>query len=148
MQIILLEKIGKLGNLGDTVEVRSGYARNYLLPKGKATEATPENLKKLEARRAELEAKQAEILADATERGTKLNGITITMSVKAGTEGRLFGSVTNADIAEAVTNAGVKLDKQEVRIANGSIRNIGEHEVTLTLHPDVIVPIIVKIDAE
>ncbi|ELV08736.1 50S ribosomal protein L9 [Wohlfahrtiimonas chitiniclastica] len=148
MQVILLEKIGKLGQLGDTVEVKSGYARNYLLPLGKATEATPANLQKLEERRAELEAKQAAILADATERGEKLSGIVITMSVKAGTEGRLFGAVTSQDIAEAVTNAGVKLDKREVRIADGSIRSIGEHAVVLALHPDVVVDIQVNVVAE
>lgn len=148
MQIILLEKIHKLGALGDTVNVKSGYARNFLIPQGKATEATPENLKKLESRRAELEKKQAEILADATARGNKLNGVVITMSVKAGTEGRLFGSVTNSDIAEAVSNAGVKLEKHEVRIPHGSIRSIGEHEVTLTLHPDVVVAIQVNVVAE
>lgn len=148
MQVILLEKINKLGKLGDTVEVKSGYARNFLLPLGKATEATPANLEKLEAQRAELEAKQAAILADATERGEKLNGIVITMSVKAGTEGRLFGAVTSQDIAEAVTNAGVKLEKRDVRIADGSIRSIGEHAVVLTLHPDVIVNIQVNVVAE
>lgn len=148
MQVILLEKIGKLGQLGDTVEVKSGYARNFLLPLGKATEATPANIAKLEEQRAELEAKQAAILADATERGEKLNGIVITMSVKAGTEGRLFGAVTSQDIAEAVTNAGVKLEKRDVRIADGSIRSIGEHAVVLTLHPDVIVNIQVNVVAE
>lgn len=148
MQVILLEKINKLGKLGDAVEVKSGYARNYLLPLGKATEATPANIAKLEEQRAELEAKQAAILADATERGEKLNGIVITMSVKAGTEGRLFGAVTSQDIAEAVTNAGVKLEKRDVRIADGSIRSIGEHAVVLTLHPDVIVNIQVNVVAE
>lgn len=148
MQVILLEKINKLGKLGDTVEVKSGYARNFLLPLGKATEATPANIAKLEVQRAELEAKQAEILADATARGEKLNGIVITMSVKAGTEGRLFGAVTSQDIAEAVTNAGVKLEKRDVRIADGSIRSIGEHAVVLTLHPDVIVNIQVNVVAE
>ncbi len=148
MQVILLEKINKLGKLGDTVEVKSGYARNFLLPLGKAAEATPANLAKLEAQRAELEAKQAAILADATERGEKLNGIVITMSVKAGSEGRLFGAVTSQDIAEAVTNAGVKLDKHEIRIADGSIRSIGDHAVVLTLHPDVIVNIQVNVVAE
>ncbi len=148
MQVILLEKINKLGKLGDTVEVKSGYARNFLLPLGKATEATPANIAKLEVQRAELEAKQAAILADATSRGEKLNGIVITMSVKAGTEGRLFGAVTSQDIAEAVTNAGVKLEKRDVRIADGSIRSIGEHAVVLTLHPDVIVNIQVNVVAE
>lgn len=148
MQVILLEKINKLGKLGDTVEVKSGYARNFLLPLGKATEATPANIAKLEVQRAELEAKQAAILADATERGEKLNGIVITMSVKAGTEGRLFGAVTSQDIAEAVTNAGVKLEKRDVRIADGSIRSIGEHAVVLTLHPDVIINIQVNVVAE
>lgn len=148
MQVILLEKINKLGKLGDTVEVKSGYARNFLLPLGKATEATPANIAKLEVQRAELEAKQAEILADATARGEKLNGIVITMSVKAGTEGRLFGAVTSQDIAEAVTNAGVKLEKRDVRIADGSIRSVGEHAVVLTLHPDVIVNIQVNVVAE
>ncbi len=148
MQVILLEKINKLGKLGDTVEVKSGYARNFLLPLGKATEATPANIAKLEVERAELEAKQAAILADATERGAKLNGIVITMSVKAGTEGRLFGAVTSQDIAEAVTNAGVKLEKRDVRIKDGSIRSVGEHAVVLTLHPDVIVDIQVNVVSE
>lgn len=148
MQVILLEKINKLGKLGDTVEVKSGYARNYLLPLGKATEATPANLQKLEERRAELEAEQAAVLADAQARGEKLNGIVITMSVKAGSEGRLFGAVTSQDIAEAVTNAGVKLEKRDVRIADGSIRSIGEHEIVLNLHADVVVSLQVNVVAE
>lgn len=148
MRVILLEKINKLGNLGDTVEVKSGYARNYLLPQRKATEATETNLIKFKERRAEIEKKQAQILTDATERGNKLNGVVIAMSVKAGSEGRLFGSVTNQDIAEAVSNAGVSLAKHEVRIPHGSIRSVGEHEVTLILHADVQVKIQVNVTAE
>ncbi len=148
MQVILLEKIYNLGDLGDTVDVKPGFARNYLLPQGKATEATPENLALFEERRAELEAEQAKILADAKARGEKLDGLVISMQVKAGTEGRLFGSVTAADIADAITDAGVELERKEVRIDQGSIRELGQHTVTLHLHPDVEVEIQVNVIAE
>jgi large subunit ribosomal protein L9 len=148
MKVILLEKINKLGGLGESVNVRSGYARNFLIPQGKATEATAVNIAKFEARRAEIEKHQAEILADAQARGTKLDGVQFSMSVKAGTEGRLFGSVTSQDIADALTNAGVKVAKSEVRIAHGAIRAIGEHSVTLHLHTEVNVQILVNVVPE
>lgn len=148
MKVILLEKINKLGLLGETVVVKSGYARNYLIPQGKATEATKLNLEKFEARRAELERQQAELLAKAKARGEKLDGAKITMSVKAGAEGRLFGSITAQDIADAITSQGVELKKHEVRITNSVIRNIGEHPVVLHLHADVNASITVKVDAE
>ncbi|MDG9730060.1 50S ribosomal protein L9 [Ignatzschineria sp. RMDPL8A] len=148
MQVILLEKIHNLGSLGDTVDVKPGYARNYLLPQGKAAEATETNVALFEERRAELEAQQAEILADAQARGEKLEGLVITMAVKAGSEGRLFGSVTAHDIADAITNAGVKLERKEVRIPQGSIRAIGEHTVALHLHADVQVNITVNVTPE
>ncbi len=148
MKVILLEKINKLGQLGDMVNVKPGYARNFLIPQAKATEATPANVAKFEARRAELERQQAAILADARTRGERLNGIHIAMSVKAGSEGRLFGSVTAKDIADAISSAGVALSKSEVRIANQAIRSVGEHPVVLHLHPDVNVEITVKVTAE
>ena len=148
MKVILLEKINKLGLLGETVTVKSGYARNFLIPQGKATEATKANLEKFEARRAELEREQAEFFAKAKARGEKLDGAKITMSVKAGTEGRLFGSITAQDIADAITSQGVELKKHEVRITNTVIRNVGEHPVILHLHADVNVAITVKVDAE
>ncbi|MCC9395681.1 50S ribosomal protein L9, partial [Enterobacter hormaechei subsp. steigerwaltii] len=119
MQIILLEKIGGLGNLGDIVTVKNGYARNFLIPAGKAKRATEANMKEFEARRAELEAKQAEILADARVRQEKLDGQTITVAQKAGVDGRLFGSVTNADIAAAIVAAGIEAVKANVRLPNG-----------------------------
>ncbi len=147
MQVILLEKIYNLGELGDMVDVKPGYARNFLLPQGKATEATPANIARFEERRAELEAAQAALLADAQARGEKLDGLVITMQVKAGAEGRLFGSVTANDIATAITDAGVNLDRKEVRINNNSIRAVGEHTVALQLHPDVVVEIKVNVEA-
>lgn len=148
MQVILLEKIQNLGALGDTVDVKPGFARNYLLPQGKATEATKENRELFEARRAELEAKQSDLLARAESRAERLAGLVVNMAVKAGTEGRLFGSVTAADIATSITNAGVDLERKEVRIPKGAIRAIGEHAVTLHLHPDVEVEITVNVTPE
>ena len=122
MQIILLEKVGGLGNLGDLVTVKNGYARNFLIPQGKAQRATAANLTKFEERRAELEAKQAEILADAQARKEKLDGQTVTVAQKAGVDGRLFGSVTNHDIAEAIRAAGVEAAKSDVRLPNGPLK--------------------------
>ncbi|GBU09266.1 50S ribosomal subunit protein L9 [Gammaproteobacteria bacterium] len=148
MKVILLEKINKLGLLGETVNVRSGYARNFLIPHAKATEATAVNLAKFEERRADIEKHQAAILADAQARAEKLDGVKIDMSVKAGSEGRLFGSVTSQDIADAFTNAGVKVSKSEVRITNGAIRAIGEHPVALHLHAEVNIQIQVNVVPE
>ncbi len=137
MEVILLEKVENLGNLGDLVKVKPGYARNYLLPKGKAKRATPENIAEFEARRAELERLAAEALAAAQNRKAQLEGLEVTIPVKAGEEGRLFGSIGTADIAEAITKAGVKVKRQEVRMPEGPIRVIGEYEITLHLHSDV-----------
>ncbi|MDC7712973.1 50S ribosomal protein L9 [Vogesella sp. LYT5W] len=145
MQIILLEQVANLGTLGDVVNVKNGYARNFLIPQGKAKRATEANLKEFEARRAELEAKQAEILADAKVRAEKLNEATVTIAQKAGVDGRLFGSVTNVDVAEAVTAFGVAIKRFEVRLPNGPLKAIGEYDVEIALHHDVVVAIKVVI---
>jgi large subunit ribosomal protein L9 len=137
MQVILLEKIRKLGDLGETVKVRQGFGRNYLIPQGKAVPATPENVAKFEARRAELEKAQAEALAAATARAEQLGALTITLVRKAGAEGKLYGSVGTVDIAEEVTKAGVELHKHEVKLPDGPFRLIGEYDVALNLHADV-----------
>ena len=147
MQIILLEKIGGLGNLGDIVTVKNGYARNFLIPAGKAKRATEANMKEFEARRAELEAKQAEILADAKARQEKLEGQTITVAQKAGVDGRLFGSVTNADIAEAIVATGIQAAKANVRLPNGPLKAVGEYEVEVALHTDAVAKITVAVIA-
>ena len=147
MQIILLEKIGGLGNLGDVVTVKNGYARNFLIPSGKAKRATAANLQEFEARRAELEAKQAEILADAQARQEKLNGQTITVAQKAGVDGRLFGSVTNADIADAIRAAGVEAAKANVRLPEGPFKAVGEYDVEVALHTDAVAKITVAVVA-
>jgi large subunit ribosomal protein L9 len=141
MQIILLEKVANLGQLGDVVKVKNGYARNFLIPQGKAKRATENNLKEFEARRAELEAKQAEILADAKVRAEKLVDAVITIAQKAGVDGRLFGSVTNVDVAEAVTAFGVEIKRFEVRLPNGPFKAIGEYDIEIALHHDVVAPI-------
>ncbi|QLI82900.1 50S ribosomal protein L9 [Chitinibacter fontanus] len=138
MQIILLEKVANLGQLGDIVKVKDGYARNFLIPQGKAKRANEANMAAFEASRAELEAKQAEILAEAQARAAKLEGAEITIAQKAGVDGRLFGSVTNHDIAEAITASGVAVQKFEVRLPNGPFKAIGEYEVALALHHDVV----------
>ena len=148
MEIILLEKIANLGALGERVKVKPGYARNFLIPKGKATAATAANLARFEARRAELERIAAEMLARAKTRAEQLAELIVTLSVKTGSEGRLFGSVGPADIANAVSAAGIELQKQEVRLPLGSIRQIGEYDVDLHLHSDVKTQIRVNIIAE
>lgn len=148
MKVILLEKIENLGSLGDTVDVKPGFARNYLLPQSLATEATPANIARFEERRAELEMKQADVLAAATARGEKLAGLVMTIAANSGSEGRLFGSVTAQDIATLITDAGVPVDRKEVRINDGAIRSLGEHTVTLHLHTDVDVEITVNVAAE
>jgi large subunit ribosomal protein L9 len=148
MEIILLEKIANLGALGDRVKVKPGYARNFLIPKGKATVATGANLARFEARRAELERVAAETLAKARARAEQLAELIVTLSVKTGSEGRLFGSVGPADIASAVSAAGIELQKQEVRLPTGSIRQIGEYDVDLHLHGEVKTQIRVNIIAE
>ncbi len=137
MDVILLEKIDRLGTLGDVVTVKPGYARNFLLPLGKAKVATEDNIKELEARRAELEAKAAETLAAAEARREKLQDLAVSITSKSGTEGKLFGSVGNADIADAITAAGVEVAKKEVRMPEGPIRMAGEYDIDLHLHADV-----------
>ena len=148
MNVILLEKVHNLGNLGDQVSVKAGYGRNYLLPQGKAVSATADNVAKFEARRAELEKAAAEKLADAEARKAKLDGLTVTISQKAGDEGKLFGSVGTTDIAHAVTEAGVELAKSEVRLPQGVLRNIGEYDILVELHGDVSATIKVNITPE
>ena len=147
MQIILLEKIGGLGNLGDIVTVKNGYARNFLIPQGKAKRATEVNKAEFEARRAELEARQAEILADALTRKEKLDGQVITVAQKAGVDGRLFGSVTNADIASAIEATGIKAEKANVRLPEGPFKAIGEYEVEIALHSDAVAKVTVAVVA-
>lgn len=148
MQIILLEKVANLGQLGDVVKVKEGYARNFLIPQGKAKRATAANLEAFEARRAELEAKQAEILADAKVRAEKLEGAEFTIAQKAGVDGRLFGSVTNADIAAAITAAGVEVARSEVRMPNGQLKAIGEYDLEIALHHDVVAAVKVIVVGE
>lgn len=137
MDVILLQKVDNLGNLGDKVAVKSGYGRNFLIPSGRAVPATAENVAAFEARRAELEKEAAERLTEAEARKTKLDGLQITIACKAGDEGRLFGSVGTADIAQAATDAGVEVLKQEVRLPEGPFRVVGEFDVELHLHADV-----------
>lgn len=137
MEVILLEKITNLGGLGDRVAVRPGYGRNYLIPTGLAVPATPENLEAFEARRAELEQQAASKLGAAEERKARVEALHITIARKAGEEGKLFGSVGTSDIAEAVTAAGVALEKQEVRLPEGPLRVAGDYEISVHLHSDV-----------
>ena len=148
MQVILLEKVANLGNLGDRVTVRSGYARNFLLPKGKATLATGENVKRFEARRAELEKAAQDQLAGAQKRATAFEGFKLAITAKAGSEGKLFGSIGTADIAEAATKAGQALERSEVRLPNGPLRAVGEHVVSVHLHTDIDIDLPVIISAE
>ncbi|MCH8263323.1 MAG: 50S ribosomal protein L9 [Proteobacteria bacterium] len=148
MEVILLEKINKLGDLGDQVRVKAGYGRNYLIPIGKAVSVTPENVEKFESRRAELEKAQADALGTATARAEKMNVVEVTLARKAGEEGKLFGSVSAADIAEAVVAAGVELAKNEVRLPEGPLRVLGEFEVVAHLHADVDARIKVTVVAE
>jgi large subunit ribosomal protein L9 len=148
VQVILLQKVANLGNIGDRVKVRSGFGRNFLLPQGKATLATPENVARFEARRAELEKAAREHLESAGERAVALKDFKLTIHAKAGTEGKLFGSIGTADIAEAVTKAGFKIERSEVRLSTGPLRSVGEHLVNLHLHADVDVPLAVSIVAE
>ena len=138
MQIILLEKVGSLGVLGDVVNVKNGYARNYLIPQGKAKRANKENLAEFETRRAEFEARQAEILKAANEGKEKLDGQTITVAQKAGMDGRLFGSVTTSDIAEAAKVLGVEIARSTVRLPDGPLKAVGEYDIEIALHHDAV----------
>jgi large subunit ribosomal protein L9 len=148
MQIILLDKIANVGNLGDVVKVKDGYARNFLIPQGKAKRATPENLAAIEARRAELEAAAGERLANAQSLAEKLEGSTLRVAQKAGVDGRLFGSVTNVDIVQALKAQGVEIEKAMVRMPSGPLKQVGEHPVTVALHTDVAAHITVNVVGE
>jgi large subunit ribosomal protein L9 len=148
MDVILLQKVANLGNIGDRVKVRSGYGRNFLLPGGKATLATPDNVKRFEARREELEKVAHEHLSSAEERAAAMKDFKLTITAKAGTEGKLFGSIGTSDVAEAATKAGYKVERSEVRMPNGPLRTVGEHNVGLHLHADIDVPLTVLIVAE
>ena len=148
MQVILLEKVVNLGNLGDIVKVKDGYGRNFLIPQGKAKRATEANKAEFAARRAELEKQQAELLAAAQKRAEKLAGYLVQVTQKAGVDGRLFGSVTNFDIAESLTAQGFEVSKSEVRMPNGPLKTIGDHPVSIALHHDVVVDITVSVLGE
>ncbi len=148
MQIILLEKVANLGALGDVVKVKDGYARNFLIPTGRARRATDAALKEFEARRAELEKVQAEKLATAQALGEKLTGKTITLTQKAGVDGRLFGSVTNHDVAEGLRKAGYEVQKHQIRMPNGPLKTTGDHALSVALHTDVVVDITVSVAPE
>jgi large subunit ribosomal protein L9 len=149
MQVILMEKVVNLGGLGDVVKVKDGFARNYLIPQGKAKRATEANLKEFEGRRAELERKANEQLTSAQEKGAKIEGQAIEIAQKAGVDGRLFGSVTNADIAEALAKStGVQVKKAEVRMPEGPIKHIGEFPIVVALHSDVLANVTVRVVAE
>jgi large subunit ribosomal protein L9 len=148
MDVILLTKVANLGNIGDRVKVKSGYGRNFLLPKGKATLATPDNVKKFEARRAELEKIAGDQFQDAESRAAAFKDFKLQITAKAGTEGKLFGSIGTADIAEACTAQGHKLARAEVRLPTGPLRTVGDHTITLHLHTDIDVQLPVIITAE
>ena len=149
MQVILMEKVVNLGGLGEVVKVKDGFARNFLIPQGKAKRATAANLKEFEGRRAELEKKANEQLTGAQERAAKLEGLKVDIAQKAGVDGRLFGSVTNADIAEALTKAtGVAVKKAEIRMPEGPLKHIGEFPIVVALHSDVLANIAVHVVAE
>lgn len=137
MQVILLERIANLGSLGEVVKVKSGFGRNFLIPQGKAKPATKENIAEVEKRRAEFEAAAAAQHAAAQQRAEKLNGLVVTLAAKAGDEGKLFGSVGTRDIAEAIEKAGVEVQKSEVLLPNGAIRNTGEYDIVVRVHSDV-----------
>lgn len=148
MQIILLEKVINLGGLGDVVKVKDGYARNFLLPKGKAKRATAANLAEFEKRRHELEAAQNAALAAAQAKGAKLDGMALTVSQKAGVDGRLFGSVTNIDIVDALIAQGHEVERAMVRLPQGPLKMIGEYDIPVALHSDVVVQIKVTVQGE
>ncbi|APR36145.1 50S ribosomal protein L9 [Paraburkholderia sp. SOS3] len=148
MQIILLEKVVNLGNLGDIVKVKDGYARNFLIPNKQARRATKDAIAEFEVRRAELEKVAAEKLAAAQAQGEKLNGLTVQIGQKAGVDGRLFGSVTNADIANALSKQGFAVEKAQVRMAEGPLKMVGDHPVQVSLHTDVLVDVTVSVLGE
>jgi len=148
MQVILLEKVSNLGNLGDVVKVKDGYARNFLIPTRQARRATESAIKEFENKRADLEKAAADKLAAAQVVGEKLNGKLVRISQKAGVDGRLFGSVTNADIADALGKNGFEIVKAQVRLPNGPLKTVGEHTVSVAAHTDVVVDVTVQVVAE
>jgi large subunit ribosomal protein L9 len=148
MQVILLEKIANLGALGEVVKVKAGFARNYLIPKGKAQRATPENLAHFETRRGELEAAQSEALRASQDRATKLEGAAIQLTRRASVDGRLFGSVTAYDIVEALAEIGHEIERSAIRMPQGPLKMIGDHDVAVALHSDVVVHIKVAVLGE
>ncbi len=145
MQIILLDKVGKLGGLGDVVNVKQGYARNYLIPQKLARRATEAAIKEFEGRRAELEKAAQVKLVTAQALGAQLSGKTVRIAQKAGVDGRLFGSVTNADVADALTKAGMAVQKSQVRMPTGPLKTVGEHPVSVSPHSDVVVEVTVHV---
>ncbi len=145
MQIILMEKVVNLGQLGDVVKVRNGYARNFLIPKGKAKRATPSAIAEFEAKRAELEKTQADILTAAQANAAKLDGLMVQITQKAGVDGKLFGSVTNADIEEALKAQGYQVERSMIRMPQGSLKQVGDHPITIALHSDVVANIVVSV---
>lgn len=148
MELILLEKVVNLGQLGDVVKVRNGYARNFLIPQGKAKRATEQNVKEFEARRAELEKAQADLLAQAQERVAKLDGLMLQIAQKAGVDGKLFGSVTNIDIAEALKKQGMEVERSQIRMPHGPLKQVGDHQVSIVLNPDAVANITVSVLGE
>ena len=148
MQVILMEKLANLGDLGDVVKVKDGYARNFLIPQGKAKRATEENLKVFEARRAELEKAQAAALEQAKGRGAKLDGLVLKITQKAGVDGKLFGSVTNYDIVDALKAQGHEVERAQVRMPAGPLKQVGEFPIQIALHTDVVVTITVSVIGE
>lgn len=148
MDVILLEKVTNLGDLGEKVSVKPGFGRNYLIPKGKAVPATADRIAEFEQRRAELEKAAAEKLAEAQTRAEAISALTLVITQKAGDEGKLFGSVGQADVADAVVAAGVELDKHEVRMPEGAIRQTGEYAIAVQLHADVTVDLTLTVEAE
>ena len=148
MQVILLEKIVNLGSLGDVVKVRDGFARNYLIPHGKAKRATPANVAEFERRRTELEQAQADALAKAQEKAAKLDGLMVQITQKAGVDGKLFGSVTNVDVSEALKLQGFEVPKAAIRMPQGPLKTVGDHPLKIALHADVVVIITVSVLGE
>ena len=148
MQVILLEKIVNLGGLGDVVKVRDGFARNYLIPHGKAKRATPANVAEFERRRTELEQAQADALAKAQEKAAKLDGLMVQITQKAGVDGKLFGSVTNVDVAEALKVQGFEVAKAAIRMPQGPLKTVGDHPLKIALHADVVVTVTVSVLGE
>ena len=148
MQVILLEKIVNLGGLSDVVKVRDGFARNYLIPEGKAKRATPENVAEFEKRRADLEKAQTEALARAQEKAAKLDGLPVQITQKAGVDGKLFGSVTNVDISEALKGQGLEVPKAQIRMPQGPLKTVGDHPIKIALHADVLVTVTVSVLGE